>query len=79
MSSDEYPEKFWHCYVALPGTKKNGRGGVVNDLTFEELQKQIIEPWKKKVPFAVSGLIVSDRSGISEIRIAHTPYPKARY
>lgn len=79
MSADSYPEKYWHCYVLRPGEKKNSRSGIANDLTFEQLRTEIVEPWRSGKPFAVAGMVVKDRNAISEIRVAHTPEPMKRY
>jgi len=36
------PERYWHCLVEVPGRKK---GAIVNDLTFDELDRAVIQPW----------------------------------
>src|SRR5438034_3087369 len=79
MTNTPYPEKFWHCYVTLPGTKKEARKGVVNDLSLDQLHKQILEPWKQGIPFTVAGVIVGDKMAITEIRIVHTQFAMQRY
>ena len=79
MTGTPYPEKFWHCYVTLPGTRKEARKGVVNDLSLAQLHKQILDPWRQGISFTVAGVIVSDKTAITEIRIVHTPSPKQVY
>ena len=44
----------------------------MNDLTFAELQKQILSPWHQGQQFAVSGKVVPDRDSVEEIRVTHT-------
>src|SRR5581483_1713049 len=70
------PERYWHCSVQLIGQKQYS---VVNDLSFIELQKQIIEPWHRDMRFPVAGLIVPAREKVQQIRITHTPEPKQWY
>jgi len=64
-----HPEKYWHCQVQLLGQKKSA---VVNDLTFRDLQKQIVEPWHCGAKFPVAGLIVNNRDEVQVIKITHT-------
>src|SRR5271157_1236432 len=66
------PERHWHCSVHLIGVKKTA---VVNDLTFTDLERQIIGPWHRDVPFPVSGVIVSSRNQVEQIKITHTDKP----
>jgi len=61
MSTSKLPEKCWHCLVTPKG-KKNV--AVVNDLTFDELQKTIIAPWHDKRTFVVSGALVEPSAGV---------------
>ena len=64
------PKKYWHCFVRLGG--KHEEWSVTNDLTFEQLQKQIVEPWHQQKQFVVGGLIIPNRSKVAEIKIVHT-------
>lgn len=68
-----YPDRYWHCSVTLVGKSK---ASVVNDLSFEELQKQIVLPWHQDGVFPVSGLVVNGRAAVHSIRIAQTDKPK---
>lgn len=66
--------KFWHCHVQLLGEKKSA---VVNDLTFAELERQIIEPWHCGATFPVAGLVVRNRDEVQNIKITHTDRPQS--
>ncbi len=55
MDLSDPPDKYWHCKVQLVGEKKYA---VINDLTFEELDRKIVKPWHSCSPFAVEGVIV---------------------
>jgi len=79
MSGPDYPDKYWHCYVTLPGPKKEARQGIRNDLTFAELKREVIDPWKQGSRFALSGTVVSDKGLVSEIRVVHTEHPMQVY
>jgi hypothetical protein len=70
------PEKYWHCYVQVIGLKTYA---VCNDLSFDDLQRQMIDPWHRGVRFPVAGLIVPSRDQVQKIRITHTPQPKEHY
>ncbi len=79
MSDPDYPEKYWHCLVAIPGPKKEARQGIRNDLTFAELKREVIDPWRAGYRFTVSGVVVTDKELVSEIRIVHTQHPMEFY
>lgn len=79
MSDPDYPDKYWHFLVALPGTKKEARQGIRNDLTFAELRREVIEPWKEKRQFTVEGVVVTDQALVSDIRLVQTPQPVKIY
>ena len=66
------PEKYWHCLVQLIGGKKYA---VMNDMSFPDLQQQIIDPWHRGIVFPVSGLVVSAREQVEKIKITHTNRP----
>jgi hypothetical protein len=70
------PEKFWHCSVKITGEKNHS---VINDLSFSELKRTIVDPWNDGKPFAVSGTVVRSSTGVSEIKITHTPNPQWSY
>lgn len=70
------PERYWHCSVKVSGEKKYA---IVNDLTFTELERTIVEPWNSGRTFTVSGTVVRSSSDIAEIKIAHTDNPQSFY
>lgn len=70
------PPKYWHCRVKLTGKKAYS---VVNDLTFEQLERTIIAPWNSSRPFAVAGAVIRGVGDVSEIRIEHRDHPKDHY
>lgn len=70
MRVNNRPKNYWHCYIRLGG--KTPDWSVANDLTFGELQKQIIEPWHHEKKFTVSGLVIPNRSQVAEVKIVHT-------
>jgi hypothetical protein len=79
MNWDNLPEKYWHCYVTLPGQKRDRDKAVINDATRDRIRREVVEPWCQGSPFTVSGTVVNDRTSVSEIRIVHTPHPKQTY
>jgi hypothetical protein len=79
MSDPDYPDKYWHVLVILPGQKKEVRQGIRNDLTLNELKREVIEPWMASRHFAVSGIVVTDKKLVSEIRIVQTQQPMQIY
>jgi hypothetical protein len=71
------PQHYWHCGVRQGGKKE--RMSVVNDLSFAELKRTIVDPCVGGKPFSVSGLIVRSSKDVSEIRISWTQYPQKYY
>ena len=69
------PELYWHCAIKI-GEKSPY--AVVNDLSFSQLKKNIIDPWLSGRQFFVSGILVK-KEKVSEIRIAYTPYTTEKY
>lgn len=69
------PEKYWHCAVKI-GEKS--RHAVINDLSFDQLIRNIVDPWKSGRQFSVSGTLVK-QGNITEIKISHTPNPAEVY
>lgn len=65
-----YPNRFWHCRVKKSYQK---RDATVKDLSFDELQAQIIAPYMSGRRFPVDGQVVS-AADIDEIQIVHTPH-----
>lgn len=76
MDGSKRPTKYWHCRVKLTRAKDYA---VVNDLTFDELERTIVRPWNSGRPFTVAGTVVRSASDVSEIRIEHTEYPQDYY
>jgi hypothetical protein len=70
MRVNKRPKNYWHCYIQLGG--KNPNWSVANDLTFDQLQRQIIEPWHQQKKFAVGGLVIPNSSQVTEVKIVHT-------
>jgi hypothetical protein len=58
---------------------KQKQGTVVNDLTFADLKREVIDPWLSGRPFTISGLMIRSTDDVQEIKIAHTPQPKETY
>lgn len=77
---DVFPDRYWHCHVELAGdNKKNHRSAVFNDLTFDELDQQIIAPWHSGRAFTVDGMIIKSIDDVQKIKITHTSQPKSYY
>jgi hypothetical protein len=76
MDLSNPPPKYRHCRVKLAGTKTYS---VVNDLTFDRLERTIIAPWNSSRPFTVAGAVIRGPGDVSEIRIEHTNHPKDHY
>ncbi len=70
------PERYWHCSVTLSNQKNYY---VVNDLSFEELNRNIVTPWQSGQLFTVGGAVVHPGKNVEKIRIAYTPQPKDFY
>jgi hypothetical protein len=70
------PAKYWHCLVRPKGKKSVS---IVNDLTFDEIQKTVVTPWHEKRIFTVSGTLVDPAAGVEQIRIVQTQAPKQTY
>lgn len=77
VERDNYPQQYWHCKVRYGA--EWGRYAVVNDLSFEQLKRDIVEPWLESRPFAVAGRIVDPTTPLEEIRIAHTAEPQQAF
>ncbi|MEO1241005.1 MAG: hypothetical protein AAFX54_03780 [Pseudomonadota bacterium] len=67
---------YWHCYVAKIGGKSTS---VLNDAKFEEIQREIIQPWLNNQTFTVNGMVISSKDQLEEIQIVKTPHPKETY
>lgn len=73
----DYKNQYWHCYVKKTNSKEKYK--IVNDLTFAELQKQIIDPWIEERAFTVSGMIIRNSTEVDEIKITQTDHPQSFY
>lgn len=70
------PQRYWHCAVKI----EDAHGyHIVNDLTYADLERTILVPWRSGRAFTVSGLIVRPNAGITEIKIAHTTHAREVY
>jgi len=76
MSAIDPKSKYWHCFVLLSGQKNRA---VVNDLTFEELERSVVTPFLLGQAFTVSGAIVRKSDSAAEIRIVRTDQPQKVY
>lgn len=76
VNQSSYPDKYWHCAIKLISQKEYS---VVNDLSLDELQKKIIQPWLALKPFTVDGKIVNKRESLEEIKITQTSERKNYY
>lgn len=70
------PEKFWHCAVKLAGEKNHF---IVNDLSFSDLKRTVVDPWLSANAFTVGGAIVRSSANVSEIKITHTLQQQSLY
>lgn len=69
----ELPEKYWHCYLKMNYNKDERKNyTIVNDLTFKEINKKIVERWLNSNPFNIGGTIVRNNDNVQEIKITHT-------
>lgn len=76
MDFSNPPDQYWHCMVTLAGDKNFS---VVNDLSFDELQKTIVRPWTSGKPFTVGGTIIRSHESVKQIKISHTDMSKQFY
>ncbi len=70
------PERYWHCSVKIAGKKDYS---VVNDLTFQELDRTIVSPWNTGRTFTVSGTLIRSTESVEAIKITHTDQPRSYY
>lgn len=70
------PENFWHCAVKIAGEKNYF---IVNDLSFMDLKRTIVDPWLSENAFPVGGVIVRSSANVSEIKITHTQKQQSFY
>lgn len=73
MSVNRPPDHYWHCLLEMVG---EDHYAVVNDLNYEQLLRQIVEPWRQARPFAVAGKIVRSADQVKTIRITQTSEPQ---
>jgi hypothetical protein len=79
MKTADLPAKYWNYFVTLAGAKKEAKRGIVNDASFADMKRDLLDPWKAGTRFAVAGTVVSDKKAVAEIRIVHTEYPAKVY
>jgi hypothetical protein len=70
------PEHFWHCKLRRVGDKTDA---IVNDLSYQDLMKRIVAPWRSGTPFTVEGAIVRSSEEVGEIKIVYTQYASTVY
>jgi len=76
MDLKDAPHQYWHCLVQISGEKD---AAIINDLTFTDLDRSIVQPWLSGRPFTVDGQIVRSTANVARIQIAYTPKPKQAY
>ena len=76
LTATTYPDKFWHCMVRMVDQRDHA---IVNDLTFDDLQRSVVTPWIAGRPFSVAGTIVRSSSDVAEIRVSRTDHPQENY
>ncbi|WP_190802817.1 hypothetical protein [Leptolyngbya sp. FACHB-261] len=76
MEAEEYPTLYWHCAVKPFGGETYV---VTDDLCFEDLQQQIVQPWLQSRLFTVAGTVISSTNQSVEIRISHTSQPQKAF
>ena len=72
MAEKSFPGQFWHCKVEFP----DGRYRVANDLTFSQLERTILGPWRAGRDFVLEGQIVRPGRTTVELTIVHTSEPQ---
>lgn len=78
-NGNTYPEKYWHCSVSSETATGTPKRSVVNDLSLGQVETQIIRPWHENKTFTISGLVVSDKTKVSQIRLVQTEHPREQY
>ncbi|MBR0910169.1 PD-(D/E)XK nuclease domain-containing protein [Bradyrhizobium japonicum] len=63
------PANYWHCAARKPGEKRYSKS---LDLTFDQVIKNVVEPWLEGRSFTVGPLILRSSDDASEILICHT-------
>jgi predicted nucleotide-binding protein len=76
---ENYPKQYWHCQVEVDTGGKKSTNAVFNDLTIEELWKQVIEPWHTQKAFTINGTIIRNHEKVTKIKITQTPHSKQHY
>ncbi len=74
-----YPDKYWHCIVEVDTGQKKSKKSIVNDFSFNQIETQILKPWREAKPFTISGFIISNINQIQSIRLVQTEHPKEHY
>ncbi|HEY9777673.1 MAG TPA: DUF4062 domain-containing protein [Planktothrix sp.] len=66
---------YWHCLVELKSGSRLDSTATVNDLTFAEIDAQVVQNWLSERPFAVRNVVVHDQDAVKTIRIVRTDAP----
>lgn len=80
MASNTYPLKFWHCRatsIKASRTSTQPWDIVVNDYTFEQLQREIIAGWKQGIHLFLKGKRIDPN--VANIQIVYTPQSMNNY
>lgn len=76
---NQRPDRYYHCRVKLRGSKKVRDYAVVNDLSWTDIEHQIIKPWLARKSFTVAGTVVTNCDAVEEIQVAQTDQPQEYY
>lgn len=72
----QHPPYHWHCLVK---TADSDGAAVVNDMSFSDLERQVLAPMSKRQAFLIGGSLISGLDRVQRIQIVHTPQPLAYY
>jgi class 3 adenylate cyclase len=65
---------FWHVSLET-GSGKSARMAIANDLSFDQVRAQVVEPWRAGRSFTVAGLLARSPDAVTAIRIVQTAEP----
>jgi len=63
----DLPQRYWHC--AAWGKSFHQDGAIETDLTLQELERKVVDPWVTGSAFVINGAIFSSRDELKQIRI----------
>jgi predicted nucleotide-binding protein len=69
----ELPTRYWHC--SARGKTVHRDGVIVNDLTLNQLESQLLVPWHAGRPFVLRGAVFQSRMDVADIEVTHTSEP----